>query len=522
MPNDKNIALAHFTRTGRIKTNQKSQDYECKYCPKVYTWHPTRFLQHLANDCPGISDEPRNFIKSRINSKKKKNKASKKSRKRYDSVETSDTDDSELSDTSSQVSSSSHHSSSASASSVPGPSKTRLIDSFSDKMTPADQKFARFLLALAVYSSATPLSITENFLWKRFIGFLRPTFKIPSRYELSSPLLKIVHETIKSETDCLINNAKTVCIQCDGWSNMRQEGIYNFVVTTPQPVFYDTIATGHVTQDAAFVAQKLMKRIDDIGINKVIGICTDNARTMKASWNIIKANYGDEITCYGCASHICNLLMQDVAEITSIKSVIQSAKIIVKKIKFNHVLAAKLKIIQGKNDGKAAKTLKLPGKTRFGSTNICLNSVLLNKRNLQELAICNDFHVESAFAKKTNKKDEEELTGKTAKELIFDDNFWLHLLRTINLMKPITDWTIKLESDKSKISEVCLAFDELSENFKEQIKNSTASGIGKKDGDYIMSSLENRKEMAVTCLHFAANIIDPGFKGANVHDNELV
>jgi hypothetical protein len=35
---------------------------------------------------------------------------------------------------------------------------------------------------------------------------------------------------------------------CDGWTNIRRESIINYVITTPQPLFYKTSSTGAETQ----------------------------------------------------------------------------------------------------------------------------------------------------------------------------------------------------------------------------------------------------------------------------------
>ncbi|KAF7994278.1 hypothetical protein HCN44_003368 [Aphidius gifuensis] len=163
---------------------------------------------------------------------------------------------------------------------------------------------------------------------------------------------------------------QTVTIQCDGYTNIKQEGIYNFIVTTPQPIFYDTFESGAVSQNAEFIAKELIKRIDNIGISK-------------------------------------------------------------------------FKDIQVKHNGNSAETLKIPAKTRFCSTIICLDSILCNKQNHRELSICVEPDVEKAFTKNTRMDYPEELSTKSTKQIILDDDFWLTLIKTINLVKPITDWTTK-------------------------------------------------------------------------------
>lgn len=56
------------------------------------------------------------------------------------------------------------------------------------KMTEQDQKYGHILLATAIYASGSPLMLSENIYWQKFLEFLRPAFKIPSRHDVSNPL----------------------------------------------------------------------------------------------------------------------------------------------------------------------------------------------------------------------------------------------------------------------------------------------------------------------------------------------
>jgi len=76
-------------------------------------------------------------------------------------------------------------------------------------------------LARAIYASGSPLSLTENSKWKEFFNSIRPSYKLPSRYDISKPLLDLEFKTVSENVDAKIREAMTVGIQCDGWSNIR-------------------------------------------------------------------------------------------------------------------------------------------------------------------------------------------------------------------------------------------------------------------------------------------------------------
>lgn len=112
----------------------------------------------------------------------------------------------------------------------------REINFFMDKMDNRDKKELWEMLALAIYTSGAPMSMVEQPHWIAFFKKLRPSFVLPTRKMLSTDLLDKANKKIEDEVKTKIGSAKAIGVQCDGWSNVRNEGIVNFVVTTPSPV----------------------------------------------------------------------------------------------------------------------------------------------------------------------------------------------------------------------------------------------------------------------------------------------
>lgn len=117
-------------------------------------------------------------------------------------------------------------------------------------------------------------------------------------------------------------------------------------------------------------------------------VCTDNAEVNKAAWKIVHKNFedaGKSILFYGCSAHVLNLLSKDLLDLPSAAETFSKAKTVVKAIKHSHVLLAEFNQIQ-KNDEKGVKTsLKIPPKTRWGAAAQTLESMQINKHNLQKL-----------------------------------------------------------------------------------------------------------------------------------------
>lgn len=209
-----------------------------------------------------------------------------------------------------------------------------------------DYKFAK-----AVYSSGIPLSTFKNPFWIEFFNALRPSFQIPSRDRLSTGLLENLYEDVKNDVNHKLNNAQNITMVSDGWSNINYEAVQNFIICLPNPVFYDAIFSGEAHHTAEWMASQIIIKMEEIGIHKFSSVITDTAANMKAAWKIIEEKYPD-IICFGCASHVINLLISDILKIDAIKSIMDIAKTAVKYFKDHTISMAKLRRIQKENYNK--------------------------------------------------------------------------------------------------------------------------------------------------------------------------
>ncbi|XP_034944831.1 uncharacterized protein [Chelonus insularis] len=249
-----------------LQPNQKLKSYSCNYCKKKYAENITRMRKHLYKECRSCPQDLRKLLKPC------------KPRKRNNSHLNS-TDDSftieDLNEADNRASTSmiSNENLPNNISVCSNNYKKNTIDSFCDKMSKKDEDSLQELLAEAIYASGTPLCITENPYWLKFFNALRPSFNLPSRNQISNNLLDSVFVRTQNMVNEKIESATTVGVQCDAWSNIRKEGIINFIVTTPAPVFFKTFPTGTESQTALYISEKIGSVIDALGIKKVIGIC---------------------------------------------------------------------------------------------------------------------------------------------------------------------------------------------------------------------------------------------------------
>lgn len=132
-------------------------------------------------------------------------------------------------------------------------------------------------------------------------NFLKPSLELPSRYQLSTPLLNNEYNCIQEKMAEMIANAKIVGIQIDGWTNIRREPIINVIITTPEPILYDVIESKTIRHESEYLSQIIINVMDKVGVDKIFSIVTDNVSNMRAAWNILKEKFSDKIfVCYGC------------------------------------------------------------------------------------------------------------------------------------------------------------------------------------------------------------------------------
>ena len=132
----------------------------------------------------------------------------------------------------------------------------------------------------------------------------------------------------------ILTFTKKITIITDGWSNIRRDHIVNFVLSIPKskPIYYGFIDCKGTSQTGKQIAFDIIQVIEDIGHNKIVAVVTDNASNMRSSWQIIRNKY-PHIFTLGCASHVLNLLVQDLCKLDDNEDTLKQCSGIVTFIK---------------------------------------------------------------------------------------------------------------------------------------------------------------------------------------------
>lgn len=469
---------------GEVKDNKTI--YSCIFCKKQYAKNATRMAEHLAMKCMKC---PKNIQAFEAKGLKGASE-----------------------DSPSLLNPPGPSPSTSFASTTSLPSSTRwsrcntmtTMDRFVDKIDVKEEKMLNKKLASAIFSSGCPFSLVENPYWKDFFSSLRPSFKLPTRKDIGGKYLDREFESVEADVWTKIRSSNSVALQCDGWSNIRNEAIINFIITTPSPVLLKTMATGAERHTGEYIAQELMKCITDIGPNKLIGIVSDNAASMEKAKKIVVEQL-PYITAYSCASHTLNLFIGDVMKLQSLTTIEGACKQIVKEITASHINTAALSQIQKDKYG-SIRSLKMPVKTRWGSILHCISSLILSKEALQILAVSEEsYSIKLARAVRDN--------------ILDNDIFWVRLDKIHNILQPIVKWITILEGDQDTFSKVLIAVKDI-----EKCLSSNTPGLPIKSNEEneLLASFEKRKTMLLKPIHLAAYLLNPNYFGAELSAQQHV
>ena len=111
----------------------------------------------------------------------------------------------------------------------------------------------------------------------------------------------------------------------------------NIIATSPKgAMFLKAEDCSGEVKDAQFIADILIKSIEQIGPNKVVQVVTDNAPVCKAAGLIVESRF-DHIFWTPCIVHNLNLILEEIDnKVTWIKELTGQAREIVKFITNHH------------------------------------------------------------------------------------------------------------------------------------------------------------------------------------------
>lgn len=344
--------------------------------------------------------------------------------------------------------------------------------------------------------------MTEQPLWIDFFRKLRPSYIPPSRYRIASAYLDSQYAEMQNDITSQLKDSKTLHLQCDGWSNIRNESIINIVISKPEPLFVEFISTKEKRHNAPYLADLIIKTIEKYGPEKFLVVIGDNAANMQSALNIVKEKF-PKIIPLGCLAHLLHLLCGDILGCATVKSFMATAVDLVKTVKNSHLLKAIFDRLQSEKKFKDRISLKLPGNTRWGSHLFCLQSLHVNKSVLQKLAV----------------SEEADISPDLKRRILDDAVFWVRVEKMIKIMNPIIELITIFEGNNEMIHKVYVKLKDLEETLTKEI---LLSPLQKAEENKVMKNLTKRMKRGISSIHLAGDLLNPSSQGCHLQPEELL
>ncbi|XP_075665771.1 uncharacterized protein LOC142635513 [Castanea sativa] len=358
--------------------------------------------------------------------------------------------------------------------------KKKIKSYFAPRTTPGAQPSIRSALATKAmidnakinvarwwYHSNVPFYASQSPYYQLMIDSIAsigPGFKGPSFYELRGPLLRnAVHEVNDFLLD-IKNDWKVYgcSVMSDGWTNQKQQPIMNFLVYCPRgAMFLKSIDTSGLTKDAETLFNIFDSVVQEIGVEYIVQLITDNASAYKKARKKLQQKYGT-LFWSPCAAHCIDLMLENIANpkwFPLVDEAIKKAKKITKFI-YNHGVVLDLM----RQDFTNGRELCRPAITRFATNFLSLQSMLRFKKELRQM-FTSDKWLSCPHAKTA--------VGKEISKIVLEDySFWSQCTHIVKVSEPLVRVLRLVDGDeKPAIGYLYEAMDKAKEEIKRRLKN---------------------------------------------------
>ncbi|CAG8443863.1 11423_t:CDS:2 [Scutellospora calospora] len=182
------------------------------------------------------------------------------------------------------------------------------------------------LLLEGMIEGGVPLSLVDALKFKEFIYSINSQYHLPARRQLSSHILDNVYDNVQLSIQEFINKSDWITIATDGWTNIRQDHLINYIVIgkNRKSELIKVKDTHGESQTSETILHDLVEVMTELGIEKISTIITDEAANYIRMKTILVQQY-PKILALPCVAHESNLLVGDMLKHTYMKSTITLA-----------------------------------------------------------------------------------------------------------------------------------------------------------------------------------------------------
>ncbi|RHZ81505.1 hypothetical protein Glove_120g3 [Diversispora epigaea] len=224
--------------------------------------------------------------------------------------------------------------------------------------------------------TGVPFEIIENPFTIDFLKELNPGYASPFRTTLSEQFLDEEVVRVNKYIDQELENAENLTLVLDGWTSIRSDSLYNFIIITSERKEYLIVLKNFSKEShtGEMLANEIAIIIEKIGSEKFAAVVTDAATNCRVAREKIQFSY-PHIWNIRCIAHAFNLIASDLVKLDAIKEFITKCNKLCRFFHDSNKSNAYLK--QGLAEIKIkSERLKTWIKTRWESLYSTTNSIL--------------------------------------------------------------------------------------------------------------------------------------------------
>lgn len=245
---------------------------------------------------------------------------------------------------------------------------------------------------------------------------------------------------------------------------------------------------------AEYLASSLARYINEVGPERIVHVCTDNAANCKAAGKVIERQF-PKISWTGCTSHSIDLLLEDFGKEEWVASVCATGRTLVRFITRYTNLYHKF---CGLSNGKR---LVKPVETRFGTMFMMLRRLNELKDSVEQLA------TDPIWATCVAKCPDPNVA--LLKEEIFRGTFWSDVDLVCRIMRPLYGLMILVDGNMACAGKVYYHMYDCKQQLVETLEK---SDLRKASVEKLMKKFDERWDFLHTDIHAVGYILDPEFQ----------
>ncbi|XP_049933543.1 uncharacterized protein LOC116252633 [Nymphaea colorata] len=369
------------------------------------------------------------------------------------------------------------------------------------------------------FSSCIPFNAARNPYWKDLVTSLANSNMSGYVAPDSEKLQTIILQQEKSRIEKMLQYQKLsweqhgVSIVSDGWTDIQRHPLINFIATsTNGPIFLKAIDAFGEYKNTEYLKGLFVELIEEVGMDKVVQIITDNAAVCRAAGLLVEQDY-PHIFWTPCAVHSLNLALKSICNPTSkehdlrayeLCSWIEELERDVKNIRnfiVNHQHA--LSIYNRYIDLKLLRVAE----TRFASIIVMMKRIKKVKSALINMVTDDDWNFYRAV-------DDDK--AQTIKRLIVGDVFWDRISYFLTFTEPIWEMLRALDCDKPMLHCVYEMWNNMICKLRDVIFNHEKKNFALEDSDFfdhVHKILVTRWDKSNTPLQCMAYSLNPKYYG---------